>query len=51
MSWQCRDSVEDDGPTLKQHRVDTLPANTGHPPNDGPMPAHRPTAVQTLGGP
>ena len=29
-------------PTLNQHRVDTLPANTGHQPNDGPMLALRP---------
>ena len=42
MAGQCRNSAEDDGPTLNQHRVDILPANTGHPPNAGPMLAHRP---------
>ena len=36
MSGQCRDSVEDDGPALNQHRVNNLSANTEHPPNAGP---------------
>ena len=37
------------GPTLNQHRVDTLPANTGHQPNAGPMPAHRPLRWPNIG--
>ena len=49
MAGQCRNSAEDDGPTLNQHRVDILPANTGHPPNAGPMLAHRPLCRPNTG--
>ena len=37
------------GPTLNQHRLDTLPANTVHQPNAGPVPAHRPLRWPNIG--
>ena len=37
------------GPTLNQHRVDTLAANTGHQPSAGPMLAHRPLRWPNIG--